>query len=157
MLKINLSRTITIAVVVTSLLTLGTPRTRATFQRLALKSESQVKSEASLYDTAIREIGRIESMKLTTTDEFTRVKSVLDQQVPNLRRIRSKLVALALSDTTLISAARARTNTTKLAEEFALELATNSESVFKLNGGLGVKDKISRSFETDTSMLRPSQ
>ena len=143
-----------VAVVVASLLHLGMPRGAAAVQKPALKTESLVKSEASLYDTAVREIGRIESMRLTTADEFTRVKSVLERHVPNLKFIRSKLVALALNDATLISAARARTSTTKLAEEFAVELATNSESVFKLSGGAAVRDKISRSFQTDVTMLR---
>ena len=122
-------RAITIAVVVVSLLSLRVPRAVATPQRPSLKPESQVKSEANLYDAAIREIGRISTMKLTTADEFNRIKVILERQVPNLRFNRSKLISLVLSDTTFINAAKARASTKESAEEFARELATDSRSV----------------------------
>ena len=148
----SMVRLFVIALVITGLVNVGIPRSHA-FQRPNLKSDTQIKSEARLYETAILEIGRIETLGLKTADEFTRAKSIVHQHGPNLKFIRSRLVSLALTDSTLISAARARTNTTKLAEEFAMDLAQNSESIFKLSGGATVKDKISRSYTNDVTLL----
>ncbi|HUE82839.1 MAG TPA: hypothetical protein VMM84_12070 [Pyrinomonadaceae bacterium] len=62
--------------------------------------------------------------------------------------------ALQEYDATFIGAARARTSTTKLSEELALELAAHAQSVFKLSGGATVKDRVTRSLEGDVLMLR---
>lgn len=149
----NTRTAITAALVITSLLTMSLPKANAAVQRVALKSDTQVKSEARLYDTAILEIGRIETMALVTAEDFTRAKSIIHKQAPNLKFIRSKLLAVALNDTTLISDARTRTSTTKLAEEFAHDLATNAEVAFKLRGGAAVKDKISRTYSDGVNLL----
>ena len=121
---------------------------------LNLKSESQLKSEAALYDTAIREIGRISSMKLANPDESKVAIAVLKKQIPNLRFNRSKLIALGLSDSSFRSAVKARTNDKKSGEEFAAELARDRTAILKLNGAQSLKDGMLRAVESDASMLR---
>src|SRR5712691_8004877 len=72
-----------------------------------LKSESQLKSEAALYDTAIREIGQLQTMSVATVDDLKKVNTILERQIPNLRFNRSKLATIGLSDSTFINAAKA--------------------------------------------------
>lgn len=146
-------RNLIVLAAVVGLVNLGTPRIKAGPPRVSLKSESQVKSEAGLYDAAIREISRVETMKLTTADDFNRLKALLERHVPNLKFSRSKLVAIALSEAALISAAKTRTSNQASTDEFARELAADSQSIFRLSGGTAAKDKINRSVEADITML----
>jgi hypothetical protein len=92
-------------------------------------------------------------MTLKTADDFNRLKALLERHIPNLKFNRSKLVAIALGESSLISAAKARTNNKASTEEFARELAADSQSIFKLSGGASVRDKINRSVKADVTML----
>ena len=152
--RLSIFRMLAVAAVVAGLVNLGLPRTRAAVQGPPLKTESQLRTEAGLYDAAIREISRIETMNLTTVDEVSRVKTLLERHVPNLRFNRSRLVAFALTDTTFVNAAKSRASTKASANEFAKQLVADSQSIFRLNGGAAVKDKVSRSFQSDVSMLK---
>ena len=65
--SIQIALTSIIAVVLALPGALTIPPTAApTTTTLNLKSQSQLKSEAALYETAIREIGTIANMKLST-------------------------------------------------------------------------------------------
>ena len=127
---------------------------RSAVADINLKSESQLRSEAALYDTAIREIGRISSMKLANPDESKAAIAILKKQIPNLRFNRSKLIALGLSDSSFRSAVKSRTNDKKSSEEFAAELAKDRTAILKLNGAQSLKDGMLRAVESDASMLR---
>ncbi len=121
---------------------------------LNLKSESQLRSEAALYETSIREIGRISNMNLANPDESKAAIAILKRQTPNLKFIRSKLIALGLSDSSFASAVKARTSDKKSAEEFAVELAKDRTAILKLNGAQSLKDRMLRTVESDKAMLR---
>ena len=122
---------------------------------LNLKSESQLKSEAALYDAAIREVERISSMKLADPDESKVAIAILKKHVPNLKFIRSKLIVLGLTDSTFIRAVKAKTgNDEKSAQEFAAELAKDRTAIFKVNGAGPLKDTIVQKVEVDTLLLR---
>jgi hypothetical protein len=122
---------------------------------LNLKSESQLKSEASLYDTAIRELGRVSSMKLASPDESKIAIAILKRQVPNLRLLRSKLIVLGLADSTFANAVRTKAGTEKKSQqEFAAELAKDQTSILKLSGADSLKNSILRTIEADTSRMR---
>lgn len=120
----------------------------------SLRSESEVKAQASLYDTAIREIGRISSMKLTTAKELELAVGILSKHGPNLRYNRFKMVAEGLNDSVFITAVRAKTGDSKSIEKFALELEKDPMSIFKLSGGQALGDRIRRSLEWDVSSIR---
>ena len=56
-----------------------------------LKVASQVKNEAALYETAMREIGQLANSSLATVGNLKKAIAVLERQIPNLRYNRSKL------------------------------------------------------------------
>ena len=121
---------------------------------LNLKSESQLKSEAALYDTAIREIGRIADLKLAAPEDSKMAQSILDKQIPNLRFSRSGLVALGLSDSSFVSAAKAKAGDKKSADQFAQDLSQDSKTILKLSGAQSLADRIRSRVAADTAMLR---
>lgn len=148
------TRVVVLFVVATALLNAGMPRGRAAIAEPRLKSESQIRSEANLYDTAIREIAKIETMPVATADDFKPIRSILERHVPNLRFNRSKLVSVGLSETTFVNAVKARTSDRTKADEFARELAGDNQSIFRLSGAQSIKDKINQSVKNDISLLR---
>ena len=76
--SIQIALTSIIAVVLALPGALTIPPTAApTTPTLNLKSQSQLKSEAALYETAIREIGTIANMKLSTAEELKRLTTSL--------------------------------------------------------------------------------
>jgi hypothetical protein len=119
-----------------------------------LKSESQLRSEAALYDGAIREIERIANLKLAVPEESKKAQAILDKQVPNLRFSRSKLVALGLSDASFASAIKAKAPDKKAADPFAQELARDNKAILKLSGAQSLADRIRKSVAEDTAKLR---
>lgn len=147
-------RSFVLLVVVAGLINIGMPHGRAVPIELRVKSDSQIRSEAALYDAAIREISRIETMTLATADDFKPVRSILERHVPNLRFNRSKAVTIGLAESTFVNAAKARTSDRAKADEFARELAADNQAIFRLSGAQSVKDKINQSVKNDMSMLR---
>lgn len=119
-----------------------------------LKSESQFRTEAGRYDAAIRAIGGIATMKLETPDDLKKALDILKREHPNLKLHHSKLVVLALSDTTLVSAVKKRVPDKRAAETYVRELDADPKSVLKLNGAESLASRIQRSREADAATLR---
>ncbi|MDQ3819296.1 MAG: hypothetical protein M3362_16690 [Acidobacteriota bacterium] len=119
-----------------------------------LKSESQLRSEAELYDTAVREISRVADMKLATEEGSKEAQAILDRQIPNLRFGRSKLVVLGLSESSFVSAVRSRAGDKKSASDFAQELGKDKSAIMKLNGAQSVADRIRSKAAEDFANLR---
>jgi predicted phage tail protein len=119
-----------------------------------LRSESQLRSEASLYDAAIRELSKGTTIKLDTLDDLKAANALLAKQIPNLKFNRSKLVVLGLSETTFVNAVKERTRDSKSIDAFAKELANDPNSVFKLNGASALQSRLGRALETDVALLR---
>jgi len=136
----------------TSLILLGIPRSsaRAAAADLNLKSQAQLRSEAALYDTAIREIGRISNMQLSNPNESKAALAILKQQTPNLRFSRSKLITIGLSDSGFANAVTAKAgNDKKSQQQFAAQLAQDRKSIFQVNGAESLRSNIIRSVEAD--------
>ena len=120
----------------------------------SLKTESQIKSEAALYDTAIREINHLANINLASLDNVKVARATLEKNVPNLRFNRSKLVSIAMNDSSFIGAARAKSNDPKAAREFIEAFCKDSKSILNLPGAASVASRMQSSLDADNSMLQ---
>ena len=121
---------------------------------LNLKSQSQLKSEAALYETAIREIGTIVNMKLSTPEELKKANDIVGKHVRNLKYGRSKLVVLGLADGAFVNAVKERAKDEKSAEAFVLELEKDPSSILKLAGAESLKSRVEQALATDNTLLK---
>jgi hypothetical protein len=119
-----------------------------------LKTESQLRTEAGSYDTAIREITRVATIKLSTPDDLKAATAIVSRQGSNLRLIRSKLVIIGLSDSGFVDAGRRRTQDRKAAEAFAGQLAKDPNLVFKLSDGQTLANRMLSAVEAHRTLLR---
>jgi hypothetical protein len=119
-----------------------------------LKSESQLKSEAARYDGAIRAISGVATMKLETGEDLKKAFAILDRERGNLKLHFSKLVVLAISDSTFSSAVKKKLPDERAAEAFAKELKADLNGVLKLEGAGSLKTRMERSVEADAAVLR---
>ncbi len=125
-----------------------------TLSTLNLRSESQLRTEAGLYDAAIREISRVATMKLETIEDLKTANAILRKHAPNLAFSRPKLVVTGLGDPTFVGALRERTRDSKATDSFALDVARDPNSILKLNGASSLADRTVRSVEADIALLR---
>ncbi|HSE33820.1 MAG TPA: hypothetical protein VLA93_19775 [Pyrinomonadaceae bacterium] len=121
---------------------------------LNLKSESQLRSESTLYETAIREIGTIANMKLTTPEALKKANDIVAKHIRNLKYGPSKFVVLALSDGVFANAVKARTKDEKSAEDFLLEIGKDPNAILKLAGADSLKSRVQGALEADTKTLQ---
>jgi len=121
---------------------------------VAIKSEAQVRNEAALYDTALREISRVTTMSLDTAENLKRANDIVKKQVPNLKFKRSKLLAMGLSNATFVSAVKAKTADDKSTRAFAEDLLKNPSSITKLNGASALGSRMAQSVDTDNALLQ---
>ncbi|PWT94237.1 MAG: hypothetical protein C5B55_03035 [Blastocatellia bacterium] len=119
-----------------------------------LRTESQLRSEASLYDAAIREISKGTTIKLDTVDDLKAAIGLFSKQIPNLKYNRSKLVVLGLSDSTFVNAVKERTRDSKTTDAFAKELANDPNSVLTLNGASALRSRLGQALDSDVTLLR---
>lgn len=117
------------------------------------KSESQFKSEASKYESAIRAIGGIATMKLDTADGLKQAIAIVDRERPNLKLYRSKLVAMALSDSTFVRAVKKVAVNESAAETFLKSLIADRKVVLNLEGAKSLQTRLERSIERDAATL----
>ncbi len=121
---------------------------------LKLRSESQLKTEAGLYDTALREINRVATMRLDTVEDLKAVNAILDKQFRNLKYNRSKLTVMGLNDATFLAAVKERMRDSVTTNAFANELAQDPNAILKLSGAASLGDRIVRSVEADAGLVR---
>ncbi|MEP7273592.1 MAG: hypothetical protein ABI882_18995 [Acidobacteriota bacterium] len=126
----------------------------ATHSAAGLKSESQFRSEAALYDSAIRAVSGIATMKLDKTEDLQRAIAILDRERPNLKLFFSKLVVIGLSDSSLANAVRKRAPSQVAAEAFAKEIEADRKAVLKLDGAESLTTRMRQSAESDAAVLR---
>ena len=122
--------------------------------RVEVKSESQFRSEAALFNRAISAVATIATMKLDTGEDLKRAIAILDRERPNLKLHRSKLVAASLSDSTLIAAVKRRATDARSAESLIKELEADPKNVLKLAGADALRSRLQQSAETDAATLR---
>lgn len=118
------------------------------------KTETQLRTEASRYDSAIRAIGTVASMQFNTPEDLKKALVILDRERPNLRFHRSKFVVIGLSDTAFVSAARKQLPNKQIAEAFATRLAADSKLALTVEGAASLATRIQRSIESDAATLR---
>lgn len=119
-----------------------------------LKSESQLRSEASRYDNALRAIGDVASMKLEDASEMQKALAILDRERPNLQLLRSKLITVGLSDSTFTSSAKKAAPDKAAAVALAKELSANPRAVVKINGAQGLANQLQQILQNHASTLR---
>jgi len=119
-----------------------------------LRSESQIKTEAGLYDSAMHEIERALTIKLETLEDLKAVNALLAKQIPNLRFNRSKLAQIGLSDSTFAGAVRERTKDSKTTDVFVREVAADPTSIMKLGGASSLADRMQRKVDSDVALIR---
>jgi hypothetical protein len=119
-----------------------------------VKSESQLRSEASRYDAAIRAIGGIATMKFNTPEDIKNAVVVLNRERPNLRFHRSKFVLIGISDSAFVSALRRKFPTKAAAETFGKQLTADTKLANTVDGAEALKTRIRQSIESDTATLR---
>ncbi|PWT94236.1 MAG: hypothetical protein C5B55_03030 [Blastocatellia bacterium] len=119
-----------------------------------IRSEAQLRSEASLYDAAINDIRKGTSIKLDTANDLKAATALLNKAIPNLRFNRSKLIVSGMSDTTFVGAVKERTRDAKSTEEFARALAGDQNEILKLNGATALQSRLARSLDADVTLIR---
>jgi hypothetical protein len=122
--------------------------------RVEVKSESQFRSEAALFNRALSAVASITTMKLDTGEDLKRALAILDRERPNLKLHRSKLVAASLSDATLIAAVKRRATDARSADSLIKELEADPKNVLKLAGAEALRSRLQQSAETDATTLR---
>ncbi len=127
---------------------------RSAQEQLKLRSQSELRTQAGLYDTAIREIGRVATMQLETIDDLKTANSIIRKHSHNLRYSRPKLVVMGLADSTFVAALKEKTRDTQSTNAFALELSRDENAILKLNGASALADRITRSVKADATLLR---
>jgi hypothetical protein len=127
---------------------------KATYAGSDLKNESQVRSEASRYDGAIRAIASVASMKLENPDELKKALAILDREGSNLKFNRSKLIVLGLGDSTFANSVKKASSNKAAAEGLITEISSDPKAVFKLSGAQGLVTRIRQSAQTDAATLR---
>ena len=116
-----------------------------------LKTASQISSEATSYDNAIRELSAI---SLSTVANLKGTQDILEAQVPKLKFGRTKLLSIALSDSAFIGSLKAKVFDQQSAEKLALELAQEKEAIYKLSGASAVRDRIKAAVSADVEKLQ---
>jgi hypothetical protein len=120
-----------------------------------LKSESQLRSEGSRYDSAVRVIGGIATMKLATVGDLKKALDIVNREHPNLRFRFSKLIVLTISDPTFSSSVKARTaGGSQAAEAFLREIQADPKTILRLTGAEPLKTRLQRTDEADAAALR---
>lgn len=119
-----------------------------------IKTESQYRAEASRYDAAVRAIGGILTMKLETTDDLKAALNIVQQQRQNLKLFRSKLIVLALSNSTFSTAVKRKIPTKDAATAFISSLSADKTKLTTVNGFDDVKTQITNAATTDAAVLR---
>lgn len=119
-----------------------------------LKSASQFRSEAAQYDRAIRAVGAVATMKLDTADDLKRALEILARDRLSTKLLFSKLVTLALNDSTFAAAVKKKVPNSEAAEAFAKDLKADRKAILKLDGAGVLKSRLERSLEADIATLR---
>lgn len=121
---------------------------------LSLRSESQLRNEATLFQTAINEIGRISTMRISTNKELAVANAIVDKHLPNLKFARSKLIAMGLADSTFTAAVKRKGADKAANEQFGIDLAQDPTNIFKVSGGQALGDRMRSALAADTAKIK---
>lgn len=118
-----------------------------------LKAETQYRSEAGRYDSAVNAINGIASMTLDTPDQLKRALDILDRERPNLKLHRSMFIVMAISDATFSNGIKKKAPDKKAAEALVKELSANPRSVLKFEGAESLKTRMQRRVQADAAIM----
>ncbi len=118
------------------------------------KSASQIKSEAASYEKAVNAIAGIANMKLDSADGLKQANAIVDRERPNFKFFRSKLIAMAMADSTFASGVKKVAANEKAAEAFLKSLLADRKVVLDVDGARSLQTRIARTIELDATRLR---
>lgn len=119
-----------------------------------VKSESQLRSEASSYDAAMQAIAGVASMTFAKPEDLKRAVDVLNRARPGLKFHRSKFVLIGLSDSAFINAARRKFPNKQALETFSTQLAADPKLALTLEGASSLQSRIRQKIDQDAATLR---
>jgi len=118
-----------------------------------IKTESQYRAEALRYDNAIRAIAGILTMKLETSDDLKAALNIVEQHRQNLKFSRSKLIVLALGNSTFSTAVKRKMPTKEEATAFITSLSADRTKVSTVGGFNDLQTQLKKSMEADAGVL----
>ncbi len=119
-----------------------------------VKSESQLRAEASRYDAAIRAIAGITAMKFDTPEDLKKAVAILDRERPNLKLHRSQYLVIGLSDSSFVSAVRKKLPNKQAAEAFVQQLTADAKIALTVDGAPALKTRLQQRIAADAATLR---
>ncbi len=135
---------------------LRTSSAKVIYTATDLKTESQVRTEATTYDAAIKAIASITSLKLDNADQLKKALAIVNREGPNLRFSRSKLIVLGLSNSTFVNTIKKRSSDKAAAEALLKEVSADPKAVLKLDGAQAFGSRLQSSAAADSSILKRS-
>lgn len=133
---------------------LSMPRAAAVSPIAEPKSVSQLRTEAGVYEAAIREISRISTMSLSTPEQLKTANAIVAKHRQNLRYANSKLLVLGLNDLTFTNSVKASIKDESAFESFLKEVNSDPNAVLKFTGAQTLKSRFASSIDADKSLLR---
>lgn len=121
---------------------------------IAAKTEAQFKDEAARYERALLAISKISSATLDTPEALQQALELFKQQRTNIGFHRSKLIARAISDPTLLAAIKRTATDAKSAQQLLQEIISDRFAVLRLNGAKGLVPVLDDMRRNDASVLK---
>ena len=113
-----------------------------------------LRSHAVRYETAIRAIGGIASMRLDAPAQLTAALAILDREGSNLRFHRLSLIVFGINDYTFRTALKKACPDKATTQALIRDLRADPKAALKLNGAQVLKMRLLQSIEADAATLR---
>src|SRR4051812_6412934 len=92
-------------------------------------------------------------MNLATPENFKQAFALLDRAKPDIQSYRSKLIALALSDSAFVTGVKRRVPTQDAAEGFLKGLVSDPRLVWQVDGGTALRSRLVQAGTADATVL----
>ncbi len=158
MLKLRSFRNMLLATVMGTLL-LAAPQSKA-IPTLSLptgselKTPTQYRTEAALYERSIRSIATITTLKLDNPEALKQALDVLERETPNLKHLPSFLVFSGINDSTFSTAVKRNTDTRSKAEILLKRLTEDPKTILEIDGARSLARRLSDRTSADSKLLR---
>lgn len=119
-----------------------------------LKSLTQYRAEASLYERSIRSIATIATLKLDTPDAIKQAMDILERETPNLKHLPSFLVFSGINDSTFSGAVKRTTDTRSKAEILLKRLIEDPNRILEIDGARSLARRLKDRTTADANTLR---
>ena len=127
---------------------------KAAYLANEIKSESQYRTEAGLYESALGAIAGIATLKLDTPNDLKQALAIFDRARPGLKFFSSKLVVIAISDSAFSGAVKKKASSKLAAEAFLEELKADPKVVSRLDGAATLTTRLQQTAQADAAILR---